>query len=172
MDEEQVTEVTARKSNVILGGLLIMLCLCVWYETASYPDTLLDARKLTGPGTFPRLLSMFLGLIGAWEIIRAFRMSSWKISFPGKEAIFSSGSMNIWIVIIMTALFIPLTQYLGFSIGSMIYMYVLMARLKAKPWLAILSSLLTVVFIVAVFNYVFRVQLPVGILTEPFGWRY
>jgi hypothetical protein len=71
-----------------------------------------------------------------------------------------------------SALVIPLTQYLGFSIGAAVYMLCLMARLKAKPWQAVVCSCLALVFVVLIFNYLFRVQLPIGILTEPLGWRY
>ena len=172
MEERRDAETSGRKSSIILGGLLILLCLYVWRETASYPERFLDARKMTGPGTFPRLLTAILGMVGVWESARAFITGSWKIYFPGKEAFSDTKNQNIWIVIVMTALFIPMTRYLGFAFGAMIYMLVLMARLKAKPWHAFLSSLLTVIFVVVVFNYVFRVQLPIGILTEPLSWRY
>ena len=172
MEEKRDTEAPARKSNIILGGLLILLGLYVWCETARYPDHLLDARRMTGPGTFPRLLTFILGLIGTWECARALWTGSWKIRFPVKELFRDPKNQNIWIVTVMTALFIPMTRYLGFVFGAATYMLVLMARLRAKPWHAILSTTLAVVFVVLVFNYVFRVQLPRGILTEPLGWRY
>ena len=172
MEDKHDVAVPARKSNVIFGGLLILLAIYVWWETAGYPERLMDVRRLTGPGTFPRLLAMILGLVGVWECARALRTRSWRIGFPEKEAFFRSGNQNIWIVVVMTALFIPLTRYLGFAFGAIIYMLVLMARLKAKPWQAALSSLLAVIFVVFIFNYIFRVLLPMGILTEPLGWRY
>ena len=172
MEDERDAAPSARKSNIVFGGLLILLGLYVWLETASYPDYLFDARGITGPGTFPRLLAAILGLIGVWESARALWTGSWRICFPGKETFCDSKNLNIWIVIAMTVLFIPLTRYLGFALGAMTYMLVLMARLKARLWYAIAGSLLAVVFVVLVFNYAFRVQLPVGILTEPLGWRY
>jgi hypothetical protein len=161
-----------RKSSVILGGALVVLCAFIWYETASYPEDLLDARKITGPGTFPRLLSLILGGVGVWESVRALRTGSWRVRVDWGRLFLDARSQNIAIVIAMTALVIPLTRYLGFSIGSGAYMLCLMARLKAKPWQALVCSCLAVIFVVLIFNYLFRVQLPIGILTEPLGWRY
>ena len=172
MEEIRDTELPARKSNIILGGALILLGLFVWRHTASYPSYLLDARRLTGPGTFPRLLTLILGLIGTWECFRALRTGTWRIRFSVKEMFCEPRNQNIWIVIIMTALFIPVTRYVGFVFGALPFSLILMARLKAKPWHAAVSSLLAVIFIVVVFNFVFRVQLPRGILTEPLGWRF
>ncbi|MDR1874927.1 MAG: tripartite tricarboxylate transporter TctB family protein [Synergistaceae bacterium] len=165
-------ETPERKSSVILGAALILICVFVWLETAGYPDDLLDARKMTGPGTLPRLLSLILGLVGVWESARAFRTGSWRFRVDWSALFFDPRNRNIRLVIVMTGLWIPLTQYLGFTAGSMIYVLSLMVRLKAKPWLAVVCSCLAVAFVVVVFNYVFRVQLPMGILTEPLGWRH
>lgn len=160
-----------RRHSVVLGAVLMLVFAFVWVETGGYPEDLMDARKITGPGTFPRLLSAILGMVGLWECWLAFRTGSWRLRFDWGKIVADPGVRNILMVIAMTALFIPLTYYLGFAIGALVYMLSLMARLKAKPVIALICSFLAVVFVVFVFEHVFRVQLPTGILTEPLGWR-
>ncbi len=154
----------------ILGLFLILLCGLVWYETARYPGDLLDARRLTGPGTFPRLLASLLGLAGAWETLRGLFHGK-RDSVP-QEPLSHSGFVNILCVVFVTTAFIPLTHHLGFSLGALACILPLMLRFRVRPALAILASCLTIGLIFLMFNGVFRVQLPRGALTEPMGWRF
>lgn len=159
-----------RSPSLILGLFLILLCGLVWYETAGYPDDLLDARRLTGPGTFPRLLAFLLSLAGIRETLRAIFRG--KRSSVPQEPLSRSGFVNILCVVLATAAFIPLTHHLGFSLGALACILPLMLRFRVRPVLAVLASCLTIGLIFLMFNGVFRVQLPRGTLTEPLGWRF
>lgn len=85
---------------------------------------------------------------------------------------FDWGRQNIALIVLLTILYVPLIRYIGFALATVAYSAVLMIRLRAKPFFSIAVSAVTVALIIAIFDGVFRVQFPAGVLTEPLKWRF
>lgn len=163
--------VEKRRASFWFGLALVAVCAFIWFDTSSYPAHLLDARKITGPGTFPRILSAILGAAGLYEIICSFLQRKIKNETPTSD-VWSWGNQNIVLIVLLTIIYVPLIKYIGFAFATVAYSAALMMRLKAKPMASIVVSALTVALIIAIFDGVFRVQFPAGILTEPLKWRF
>lgn len=158
-----------RKASFPFGIVLVLVCVFIWYETSSYPAHLLDARKITGPGTFPRILAAILGCAGFYESLCAFLQRGIK---TGEKFSFGWGMCNILLIVLLTIFYVPLIKYIGFAFATIFYSAIIMMRLQAKPVVSILVSAVTVALIIAVFDGIFRVQFPAGILTAPLDWRF
>lgn len=162
-----------RKGNLLFGIILILIFAYIWYDTGLYPEHLLDARKTSGPGTLPRILSAIMGVIGVYELFcwARSRRSGGESGASG-FSLSNFGTQNIIIIVLMVIAYVPLIMYFGFAAATVTFSAVLMIRFKAKPLLAVAVSILTVAFIILVFDFVLRVQFPAGILTAPLGWRF
>lgn len=128
-----------------------------------------------GPRLFPVACSLALLAGGLFELARwgwarrrkpiggvprpPFR---WRALFqdPGKR--------NAAIVVAALAVYIPAIDWLGFAASSLLFSTVLLIRLGARWWSAVLVSVLLLVVIELLFVNVFKVPLPSGELGLPF----
>lgn len=129
-----------------------------------------------GPRIFPVACSLVLLAGGLYELARwgwARRRQpiggAPERQHPGLRALVQDpGKRNAASVIVALAVYIPAIAWLGFAASSLLFCTVLLIRLGARWWSAVLVSVLLLVVIELLFVYVFKVPLPSGELGLPF----
>lgn len=162
------------RGNLILGIILVIISLFVIiYANLNFPHFKVGMKKLPGPKFFPTILSLFILICGIYEITFAFidkknkkAISNTKRSF--KELINDWGVQNILIFSFSIILYVPIINFLGFFIGSVLISSVLLYRLNVGLLKSLIVSLILSFIIIMLFEKLFKIQLPAGILNMYF----
>ena len=168
-------EASNNSGSLSLGLALLGVAPFALYFSKDISYTGLSAQGGLGPRAFPVGLSICLLLSGVYQV------GHWIITkLPDKAAALADSEepspskpvgwneTNVLIVIAALAIYIPAISWLGFSLSSWIIASALMIRLGTRWWTAALTAATLILAIKLLFLYLFKVQLPAGILGLPF----
>lgn len=140
--------------DAVSGIALLALSLWLWYYTASFPQ--LDGGY-PGPGLFPRIVALGLGLAGVMLLIQALRGKSRSkqkkrtISWSGMARFATGmGLLAAYPVLIEQFHFIPVMALLIFVFGLL---------LRSPRWHALMMATLSAALIYALFTQLMGVPL-------------
>ncbi len=163
-----------RSYGLSLPVLLTALGISTLYLAAQLPEFVQRGQQLPGPRYFPTILGVFFCIAGVVELVRyirhkrharaAGRLPADPFFVRLKSVTGDWGAHSVAIILGSLAVFVPVVQVLGFVLGGTLFSTVLMLRLKARWYNAIILSLVVVLVIAVVFGRLFRVPLPAGIL--------
>ncbi len=151
----------------IIGCFCIALSIVVLIITRTFPSKTTGGSDLSGPSFYPNLLSFIFILCGVFQIITGYK--SQKHQNPiGIINIWATvgkpGSINIFFIIGLILFFILLMESLGFILCAFVISFLLMWRFGVSIIKNILSSVLLVFLLVAIFGKIFTIYLPSGVL--------
>lgn len=160
--------------NIVYGSILILLSIIVILISLEFPSYVVRGQELPGPSFFPQVISIFLILIGIYEIIlgilQTFKLK--KLNEEGlkkeekviKTVITKKGLFNIIVVIAGIILFVPFINLVGFKLGLFIFSTILMTTFGVRLLRALIYSAIVTVIIILIFAYLFKIPFPEGIL--------
>ncbi len=160
--------------NIVYGSILILLSIIVILISLEFPSYAVRGQELPGPSFFPQLISIFLILIGIYEIIvgilQTFKLKKLKDEGLKKEeevrktVVTKKGLFNITVVIAGIILFVPFINLVGFKLGLLIFSTILMTTFGVRLLRALIYSAIVTVIIILIFDYLFKIPFPEGIL--------
>ncbi|KUK80538.1 MULTISPECIES: tripartite tricarboxylate transporter TctB family protein [unclassified Mesotoga] len=155
--------------NIVFGVFLIVLALLVLYFGWSFPAYRIRGETLPGPKFFPFTLAVVLMIVGAYYIIKSVVMIKKKMipkdsSIAFEERFTFEGIKNIVAVVAAILFFVPIIEFLGFILGTIIVSSVLMMILNVKVLRSIIYSTILAVMIFLIFGTLFRLPLPEGVI--------
>ena len=129
-----------------------------------------------GPKAFPIAIAILMIVGGTFEAGRWFwqhrrshrAYEEFPAEFADSEAddISAAGKLNVLILVIAMAVYLPAITFIGFSISTFLFATGMMIRLGTRAWLAAATTLGLLILIRLLFVFVFGVQLPEGLLDE------
>jgi putative tricarboxylic transport membrane protein len=132
----------------IAGGLLALLATGAWWQSYTFATSFLHAIS---PGTFPRLVSVPLGLLSLYLIFRPEISERW----PNRMALLRQLSL-----ILLLGIYATLLKDLGF-IPITLPTTVLLIRLFGGNWKqALFGSILLTVILYVLFEFALDIPLP------------
>lgn len=150
----------------IIGVICIALGTTVLVLTRSFPSGQGNVQ-LTGPAFFPNVLAIVLMIVGVTEIVLGFVRTS---ALPAVStvtigtSIRDRGTQTIFIVIGSMVAYGFLMKPIGFYVTSFAFLFGNMWRLGVRWWKSLVYSLVLLVVLFLVFERLFYVNLPRGIL--------
>ncbi len=163
-----------RKASLSLPVILAALSVWVLYMAAQLPEFIQRGQRLPGPRYFPTILSVFLLIAAGVELARYLR---YRRSVSGEyggaldrvrerlSMLRSSwGARSVGVILGTSVALVPVTQLIGFPLAGTAYGVLLMMRLKARWYSAVVVSVVVVIVITVVFGRLFRVPLPLGVI--------
>ncbi len=138
------------------------------YLSAQLPDFIQRGRQLPGPRYFPTILGIFFCVAAVVELVRYLRQRRNRtVPAPSiRQRAFAVmqdwGSHSVVLILASLIVFVPLIRYVGFIAGGIVFSALVMLRLRAKWYNAIILSVVVVLVIAVVFGMLFRVPLPRG----------
>ncbi|MDD3461068.1 MAG: tripartite tricarboxylate transporter TctB family protein [Mesotoga sp.] len=155
--------------NIVFGVFLIVLALLVLYFGWSFPAYRIRGETLPGPKFFPFTLAVVLMIVGAYYIIKSVVMIKKKMipkdsSIAFEERFTFEGIKNIVAVVAAILFLVPIIEFLGFILGTIIVSSVLMMILNVKVLRSIIYSTILAVMIFLIFGTLFRLPLPEGVI--------
>jgi putative tricarboxylic transport membrane protein len=151
----------ARKER--FAGLLII----IFSGVATYLAIQLPMGSATkpGPGIFPLLLGLVIGLLSLLLILKNLR-SRRRLGDRGIDKDVPTGKWRVVYLLGSLFLYVLLIQPIGFLISTWIFLIGLKPIIK-KRWVPVLlGSFFISVVLFFCFNYLLKVQLPMGILAK------
>lgn len=148
-------------------GLSCLVIAGITYALSAQLPKGQSAAGVSGPGLFPIILATVLLLSGIAELVLGFVRSP---SLPGLTFVGAVKQLkrpevlNVFIIIGAWVLYELLFQLLGFVVTTLVFLYVVMVRLRVGPIRSIVYSVAYVVVIYLVFTILFSIRLPAGIL--------
>ena len=128
---------------IVLGGGAALIALEYSFGTAGR----------MGPGYFPRWLGLLLALLGLILVLRSFKLTGEKISFPTL--------MPLGIVLVSVFVFGISVNYLGLVIATILLVLIASTASHEYRWKeSIIAARALAVFVVIAFRYGLKLQLP------------
>ena len=160
---------TKTKKEQVLGLFCLLLGIVILVLTKSFPAGAASGIQLTGPAFFPNVLAVILIIIGLYQIIFwKIQSKKYKEEKIEKEPIFDKikKSINISVItiILMMIFLIVFLKILGFFTTVFIFLMVILLQFKIKPLKCLFTSIIFLVIIYIVFNKIFIISLPSGLL--------
>jgi len=154
-------------SNIIFGLIFVFISVWVYFQARRFPYI----PGYPGPGFFPTIVAFALFtaslcLIGvgiknilkddcAWRRRLTINFSQLNIS-------------NFVSVVIMILVYLFLSPRIGFFFSSALILFLLMLKMKTRIWQAFIIAFGVAALLRVVFQDIFKVPLPYGLL--PGGW--
>ncbi|MFZ5945341.1 MAG: tripartite tricarboxylate transporter TctB family protein [Bacillota bacterium] len=149
-----------KRADIIASLIGVSLCGYVFWASGKFPE---DNVLLLGPSFFPRLLAWALFFMSIVLLVKALMGKS--MESKEKFDIKDPGIQRAGIALLATIVYIFTLDFLGFIIGSTIYLVFLMYLLKLRSYGRMFLISLSVTFIVfAVFRVFLHITLPLGFL--------
>ena len=151
------------------GCALISLAIFVIIEAVEMPPFVIQNKELPGPGFFPFIIGIILIAGGIYEILNPLVKKQLIISHKFSwNFIKDRGKQNIIIAILAIIFYVPIIQWLGFLLGSFLFLVLLMARLKVGWLKSIVISAILILLTAWMFEKVFLVTFPIGVFKVTF----
>ena len=149
----------------IIGILCIALGIVIFSLTSQFPagQAIID---VSGPAFFPNVIAVIFIITGVIELVIGFFFTKHH-NFELKniwQQIKRPGFINIIIIISVFILYIIFVSVLGFISSTLIFLFIVMWRLKVPVWKNIIYSAVLTGTIIIIFVKLFTVTLPSGIL--------
>lgn len=151
-----------KKADIGTGiGLIIFSAWIFWYASAYSKATI----YYYGPNFFPQLIAIAMSICAIILILNAIRGKS----LENSDRIELRGFIRMVIAIIICIGYLFLMQVIGFTIGTCIFLYVLMMFIGQKGVKKrIISSMAVSLIVWGIFRYFLVIPLPTGILAFTF----
>lgn len=142
-------------------GLIIFSTWIFWYASAYSKATI----YYYGPNFFPQAIAIAMCICAITLILNAIRGKSMERS----DRIELKGFIRMVIAIVICIGYLFLMQVIGFTIGTCVFLYVLMMFIGQQGLKKRILSSITVSLIVwAIFRYFLVIPLPTGMLAYTF----
>lgn len=154
----------SKYKNLLYGVVLIALSIFVIMYSTGFPKYTVRGQELPGPSFFPTVLSIFLIVIGVYEILKDVVDNIKKKERKSKDDshITKRGFINIIIVVAGIILFVPFIELVGFKLGAFVFAAALMWLLGVKILNSLIYSAVLTVVIVVIFELLFKIPFPQG----------
>lgn len=151
-----------KKADVGTGiGLLLLSAWIFWYASGYSKATI----YYYGPNFFPQILAMAMCVCAIILIVKALRGKSLELS----DSIHFRGFLRMLIAIGICIGYLFLMQLIGFAMGTIVFLFVLMMYIGQQGLVKRIFSSVVVAFIVwAIFRYFLIIPLPTGIFSFTF----
>ena len=151
-----------KKADIGTGiGLIIFSAWIFWYAGAYSKATI----YYYGPNFFPQLIAIAMSICAIILILNAIRGKS----LENPDRIELRGFIRMVIAILICIGYLFLMQVVGFTIGTCIFLYVLMMFIGQKGVKKrIISSMAVSLIVWGIFRYFLVIPLPTGILAFTF----
>lgn len=144
----------------LLALILLIVSAVTFYETAKFPE-LSNDLQVVDAGFVPKLLALFLTISAGILIYRSYRISTEKIVISLKD----SGIIRIGLVLIIMALYGYFLPLIGYELGTVIFLGVLMIIFKLNNCFKIVGiSAAAMLAIYYIFIVSLKVPLPLKFL--------
>jgi len=151
----------ARK-ECLAGLLIIIFCGVTTYLAIQLP---MGSAAKPGPGIFPLLLGLVIGSLSLLLILKNLR-SQTKLGDRGIDKEVPTGKWRVVYLLGSLFLYVLLLQPIGFLVSTCIFLIGLKPIIQ-KSWVPVLlGSFFTSVVFFFFFNYLLKVQLPMGIFAK------
>lgn len=145
-------------SLIAIGGLALTLA-------RGFADSGLGSNADPGPAAFPTILAFGLIAGGAWELVQSIRTGAWRGSLAG---IRDRTLLQVLILVAGLVGYARLIGVVGFSLATIAFATILLIWLGTRWWIALIAAASLVVVVVSLFVWLFKVQLPSGMIGLPF----
>jgi len=157
--------------NLILGVILISLGIFMILYSQKFPKFISLSKILPGPSFFPTIIGSLFIILGGYLVTESLIILS-KLSknekatknFNFSKIVNDATFQNFFIFIFLSIIYLIIINYIGFYISTFLYSFILMKRLKVKNITAIISSILIIFLIWAIFYKIAFIPLPIGSL--------
>lgn len=145
-----------KKSDLVLGLVIILLCGLAFGATLSWPasSSVVGARGLD-PSFFPRVVIIMLLLL-ALLLIWGSRKST------SEEKGFTLPSIRPFLVVLTTAGYIAFVKQAGFLITNALMLFVVTVIMGVKSSRALVFSVIGTLVVYVLFRKILMVPLPMG----------
>jgi len=142
-------------------GVIILATWVFWYSNG-YRGTII---YIYGPNFFPQILSALIILCGVVLIVRAMRGKA----LAKRDWIDRKGFVRTAIAIGICIGYLYLMQFIGFAMGTSVFLFVLMTFLGQRGLVKrVISSIGASLLVWAMFRYFLVIPLPTGIFDFTF----
>jgi hypothetical protein len=150
-----MSNLTMKKADIIAVGIVIPICLYVFYESTKWPVQALLGR----PFVIPRGVATFLLGAVALLLYRAVTGRSLPLENPLKGA----DLRRVILVAVLTFGYLPLVERIGFVGTTFFYMLLFARVLGERRWpRLVLFAILVPLVVYALFSTALHVPLPRG----------
>ena len=128
---------------IVLGGGASLIAL----------DYTMGSAGRMGPGYFPRWLGLLLAVLGLILVVRSFKLSGEKISFPTFQP--------LGIVLVSVFVFGAAVNFLGLVIATVLLVLIASVASHEYRWKeSVIAAIALAIFVVIAFRYGLKLQLP------------
>jgi putative tricarboxylic transport membrane protein len=150
--------------DIIGGGIFTALGVLIFILTFGFPTL---EKGHPGPSLFPRILAILFIFFGGIVLWRGWRTGKGKSeSTPEEEIPVPRNYFDPIFVLILIAVYMVLSNWLGFYITSSLILFLMMIKLRVPYLRGLVISILLTLFVDFMFFKILRVPLPTGL----FGW--
>ena len=151
-----------KKADIGVGvGLIILSAWIFWYANA-YRQA---AIYYYGPNFFPQILAIIMAICAIVLILKALQGKA----LPKQESIYLKGFARMLVAIAICIGYLFLMQVIGFALGTVVFLFVLMMFIGQKGLLKrVASSVLVSLIVWAIFRYFLVIPLPTGMFEFTF----
>ncbi len=151
-----------KKADIAVGsGLIILSVWIIWYAGEYSKATI----YYYGPNFFPQVLAVAMIICAIILILNALRGKSQDKS----DRIHLKGFVRMIIAIAICIGYLFLMQFIGFAMGTCVFLYILMMFIGQEGLVKrISSSIATALIVWAIFRYFLVIPLPTGIFAFTF----
>ena len=151
-----------KKADIGTGiGLIVFSVWIFWYASEYSKATI----YYYGPNFFPQALAIAMGICAVVLIIKALRGKSLEAS----SRIDFKGFLRMLVAIGICIGYLLLMQLIGFAMGTVVFLFVLMMYIGQKGmWKRVCSSIVVALIVWAIFRYFLIIPLPTGIFPFTF----
>jgi len=150
--------------DIIGGGIFIALGLFIFILTFQFPS--LEGGQ-PGPSLFPRILAVLFIFFAGIVLLRGWRTRVETLrSAPEEDFEVPRNYFSPVFVLILIAVYMALSNWLGFFITSTLILFLMMIKLGVPYLRSVVISILLTLFVNFMFYKILRVPLPMGFL----GW--
>ncbi|MCC7281696.1 MAG: tripartite tricarboxylate transporter TctB family protein [Acetobacteraceae bacterium] len=147
-----------RVSDTLSGGICVLAGAALAWHAAGFPKTAVQAY---GPGFFPELLGMLLGICGVLLIVRGVSERQPITDLPAWTRSPAAWARVALIPACVVA-YLELAPRIGFLGAATIPTAIMLAILSRRPWLSLLVAAGSAVAIWLMFAKLLLVPLPAG----------
>jgi hypothetical protein len=151
-----------KKADIGVGiGLIVFSTWIFWYANEYSKATI----YYHGPNFFPQFLAIAMSICAIILILNAIKGNS----LERKDRIHLKGFIRMVIAIVICIGYLFLMQAIGFTMGTCVFLYVLMMFIGQQGQVKRISSSIAVSLIVwAIFRYFLVIPLPTGMFAFTF----
>lgn len=147
--------------DFLLGLIIAIIAVAIFVVAKDFPDQN-DGKP--GAWLYPCALAIITFVCGIVMSLKGLRHIKGEKLFVLNKELSSFGAVNILVVIALIVFYIEASEYLGFLISMFIVIAVMLAMLRNKPWVVLITATVATLVIYLIFSKGLLVPLPEGLL--------